>query len=97
MSAGLANERLFGRCTNDITIAVKLEAAATDLTKHEDPIILRTLAAAYAEAHRFPEAVKTAEVALQFATAQVKTEVAENLAKELELYRRGSPYHETQP
>ena len=47
--------------------AVALAQQANQLAGAENPIVLRTLAAAYAETGRFPEAVATAQRALQLA------------------------------
>jgi hypothetical protein len=53
-----------------------------------------TLAAAYAEAGRFPEAVATAEKAEQLAITAGSRKLAEKSRQLLELYRAGKPYHE---
>ncbi len=57
---------------------------------------LDTLAAAYAEAGRFPEAVKTAERALTLATSQNNSDLAEILRARIKLYQRGFPYRDAQ-
>ena len=49
--------------------AVRLAERACELTHYGQPLFIGTLAAAYAEAGRFPEAVTTAEKAEQLATA----------------------------
>ena len=49
--------------------AVRLAERACELTHYGEPLFIGTLAAAYAEAGRFPEAVTTAEKAEQLATA----------------------------
>src|SRR5581483_11980518 len=49
--------------------AVRLASQACDLTKHNDAAKLRTLAAAYAEAGQFPEAITTAQQAHDLAAA----------------------------
>ncbi|MGA2243313.1 MAG: tetratricopeptide repeat protein, partial [Verrucomicrobiota bacterium] len=48
--------------------AVRLAERACELTQNREPLFLGTLAAAYAESGRFPEAVATAEKAGQLAT-----------------------------
>ena len=48
--------------------AVQLAERACELTHYGQPVFLGTLAAAYAEAGRFPEAVTTAEKAERLAT-----------------------------
>ena len=50
--------------------AVELAQRANQLTGDGNPVVLGTLAAAYAEAGRFPEAVETAQRALQLAETQ---------------------------
>jgi tetratricopeptide (TPR) repeat protein len=56
-------------------------------------IILRILAAAYAEAGRFVEAKKTAEQALQAAQIQGDSTLSNALRDEIALYDLGLPYH----
>ena len=53
--------------TRDGTKAVELAERADSLTRGESPVISATLAAAYAEAGRFADAVKTGQRALQLA------------------------------
>jgi hypothetical protein len=60
-------------------------------------LFIGTLAAAYAEAGRFPEAVTTAEKAEQGATAAGLAAVAAKNRQLLELYRADKPYHEPAP
>ena len=57
--------------------AVDLAVRANQLTGDGNPLFLRTLAAAYAEAGRFPEAVKTAQRALQLAETHSNTALAD--------------------
>jgi tetratricopeptide (TPR) repeat protein len=73
--------------------AVELAQQANALTGGENPLILHTLAAAFAEAGRFSEALETAQRALQLAGAQSNTGLAGQLQSELKLYQAGSPYH----
>jgi tetratricopeptide (TPR) repeat protein len=73
--------------------AVELAQQANQLAGGENPIILRTLAAAYAEAGRFPEAVATAQRALQLAGAQSNPALANVIRSQLELYQAGTPFH----
>jgi hypothetical protein len=53
--------------------------------------LLGTLAAAYAEAGRFGDAVKTAEKARDLAAAAGLKDVAAKNSELLELYRTGKP------
>ena len=73
--------------------AVELARQANGLTGGENPIILHTLAAAYAEAGRFSEAVETAQHAMRLAEAQSNAVLAGQLQSELILYQAGSPLH----
>jgi Tfp pilus assembly protein PilF len=77
--------------------AVRLAERACELTHHGEPLFIGTLAAAYAEAGRFPEAVTTEEKAEQLATAAGLTAVAAKDRELLELYRASKPYHEPAP
>jgi Tfp pilus assembly protein PilF len=74
--------------------AVRLAERACDLNHYREPLSLGTLAAAYAEAGRFPEAVATAEKAEQLATRAGLKAVAEKNRQLVELYRAGKPYRE---
>jgi tetratricopeptide (TPR) repeat protein len=71
--------------------AVALAEKASQLAKDKDPLILRTLAAAYAEAGRFPEAVATAKRALAAAVTQSNTALTNALQTEIGLYQTNSP------
>jgi len=78
---------------NPIT-AVEFAQKACELSNYEHPGVLDTLAAAYAAAGNFPEAVKTAEKAIELAEAANEKKLAEEIQKRLELYKAGQPYHE---
>jgi tetratricopeptide (TPR) repeat protein len=73
--------------------AVELARQANALTGGDKPVILATLAAAFAEAGRFSEAVETAQHALRLAEAQSNASLAGQLQLEMKLYQAGSPYH----
>ncbi len=73
--------------------AVELAQQANDLAGGKNPIILHTLAAAYAEAGRFSEAVETAQRALHLAEAQSNASLAGALQVEMKLYQAGKPFH----
>jgi hypothetical protein len=64
------------------------------VTHNRAPIYLGTLAAAYAEAGRFNDAVATAQKACGLAQAGGMTNVVEQNSRLLELYRANKPYHE---
>ncbi len=59
---------------------------------YQQPVFLDTLAAAYAAAGNFPEAVKTAEEAIKLAEAADKKSFADEIRPRLELYKSGQPY-----
>jgi tetratricopeptide (TPR) repeat protein len=77
--------------------AVRLAERACELTHYGEPFFIGTLAAAYAECGRFPEAVTTAEKAEQLAASAGLPAVAAKNRRLLELYRAGKPYHEPAP
>jgi tetratricopeptide (TPR) repeat protein len=72
--------------------AVKLASQASQEAGGDSPVILRTLAAAYAQAGQFPEAVETARQALQLAENGSNFSLAADLLGELKLYEAGKPY-----
>ncbi len=74
--------------------AVELGERACRLTNQEQPFYLGTLAAAYAEAGRFNDAVATAEKARDLARKAGMEPVAQRNAELLELYQAGKAYHE---
>jgi tetratricopeptide (TPR) repeat protein len=85
--------------------ALELARQANQGTGGENPAILRTVAAACAEAGQFPEAVEAAQHALRLAQArsstaqpgaQTNTALAGALQSELKLYQAGSPFHSPQ-
>jgi tetratricopeptide (TPR) repeat protein len=71
--------------------AVRLAERACKLSQYREPVSLVTLAAAYAEAGRFGDAVKTAEKARDLAAAAGLKDVAAKNSERLELYRAGKP------
>src|ERR1039458_6957020 len=74
--------------------AVRLAEHACVVTGQREPWVEGTLAASYAEAGRFAEAVTTAEKAVLLAEQTHQTELAARNRKLIELYRAGKPYHE---
>jgi tetratricopeptide (TPR) repeat protein len=74
--------------------AVKLAEQACQLTRFQQPIFIGTLAAAYAEARQFQDAINTAEKAIAVASSAGQKDVAERNQQLLELYRVGKPFHE---
>ena len=74
--------------------AVRRAEQACRLTDYKLPLFVGTLAAAYAEAGRFDDAVKTAGEAIVLATAEKKPAVAAKNREFLELYRAKKAYHQ---
>jgi Flp pilus assembly protein TadD len=74
--------------------AVRLAERACALTDHQIPVLVGTLAAAYAEAGRFKEAIETAQQARALAQAAGQPEVDERNRQLLGLYQSGQAYHE---
>ena len=73
------------------------ERADSESSRSENhPIVLRILAAAYAEAGRFAEARQTAQQALQAAEIQGNSTLSNTLRDEITLYELGLPYHKEQ-
>ena len=74
--------------------SVKFAQKACDLTKYEQPEKLDTLAAAYAAAGNFTQAVRTAQKALELTQSSRQEKLAEQIQNRLQLYRGGKPYSE---
>jgi tetratricopeptide (TPR) repeat protein len=81
----------------DSAAAVRLAERACQLTQFREPRFVGTLAAAYAEAGRFADAVTTAEKAIDLATAAGQTDAADKNRQLIELYRAAKAYHEPEP
>ena len=73
--------------------AVRLAERAAELTGRRDPVVLDTLAAAYAGAGDWPRAATTAEAALALAAGRPRN-VTDEIGQRLALYRRKQPYRE---
>jgi Flp pilus assembly protein TadD len=69
--------------------AVQLAERACSLTAYQEPMLVGTLAAAYAKAGRFPDAVQTAQKAAGMAAAKGQREVQQKNLELLRLYRSG--------
>lgn len=75
--------------------AANLATKATKLPGGNSPIVLRTLAAAYAETGDFADAITIVRRALDLATAQRENSLATTLRHEMELYQARTPYRES--
>jgi len=78
----------------DGTEAVRLAERACQITSYEAPLLVGTLAAAYAEAGRFEEAVKSAQKAHDLALALDQKELAAKNQQLQLLYRAQKPHRE---
>ena len=74
--------------------AVRLAESAVKLGGRQHAFLLGTLAAAYAEAGRFPDAIKTAEEAIELATKNGQEELATKNRELLAAYREGRPWRD---
>jgi len=77
------------------TQAVQLAERALKLSGGKNPIIFRTLAAAYAESGRFSEAIETAQHGFELATEQGNADLANEFQSYILLYRAESPLRDT--
>jgi tetratricopeptide (TPR) repeat protein len=71
--------------------AVALAERAAEHTRRNEPVLLGTLAAAYAEAGQFDRAVAVAEEAISKAHAANQPDIAQRNQELLDLYRAGQP------
>jgi protein O-mannosyl-transferase len=74
--------------------ALELARQANQLSRGTNTIVLRTLAAAYAESGQFGKGIETARTALQLARMSGDSSLAMELEQQIALYRLGSPYRE---
>jgi protein O-mannosyl-transferase len=78
------------------TVAIHLAERACTLTHYQAPAFLTTLSAAYAEAGRFPEAIKTAQQARDLASAAGQKDLVYRNERLLQLYQSQRPYRQPQ-
>ena len=76
--------------------AVQAALQANQLSGGTNMMILRTLAAAYAEAGQFPQAVEVVGQALQLATAQNNWSWIVELGQERRIYQSGQPIRDAE-
>lgn len=76
------------------TEAVRMAERAVELTGRNDPEMLRTLAAAYAEEGKFSEAVTTAQAARNLAERRNRAELARECLRMAEQFRLSKPWRE---
>ncbi len=89
---------LLATCPNpafrDGARAVAYARKACELTAYRRTLYIGTLAAAYAEAGAFDQAVSTAELAVRNASMWGESGLAQKNSDLLEMYRRGVSFHE---
>jgi protein O-mannosyl-transferase len=76
------------------TRAIQFAQQANQLSGGTNALVLRTLAAAYAEAGQFGKAIETAHAAMQLGQSQRDDSLAIELQQEIALYELGLPYRE---
>ncbi len=76
--------------------SIRLAERAAELTGYGDPVFLDTLAAAYAEAGRYDDALKTARKAAALAESSMDEKLHGDITHRMELYRSGKPYRDQQ-
>jgi tetratricopeptide (TPR) repeat protein len=72
--------------------AVKMAERACELTGRQDPVKLKTLAAAYAETGRFDAAIKTLQAAGQLAARTNRQPLVQECASLLESFQKSEPW-----
>jgi tetratricopeptide (TPR) repeat protein len=75
--------------------AIQLARQANQLSGGTNALVLRTLAAAYAEAGQFGKAIESARTAMQLRRSQGDDSLAPELQQQIALYELGLPYRET--
>jgi tetratricopeptide (TPR) repeat protein len=78
----------------DVNEAIGLARRACELTNYHNPAMLGTLAASYAAAARFPEAVDTARKAIAIADSANQPQIKNIIQHHLTFYTQGKPYIE---
>ena len=75
--------------------AVQLAKQADRMVGGTNTLVLRTLAAAYAENGEFANAIRTAQSAMQLARMQGEDSLTTDLVEQIALYRLGMPLRDT--
>jgi protein O-mannosyl-transferase len=73
--------------------ALQLAQRANELAGGKNPVVLRTLAAAFAETGRFSDARRSAQMAMELLQAAGQQDLAGQLNVELKRYEAGLPLH----
>ena len=74
--------------------AIQFAQQADQLSGGKNTLVLRTLAAAYAEAGQFGKAIESAQAAMQLARSHGDDSLASELQQDIALYELGLPYRE---
>jgi Flp pilus assembly protein TadD len=74
--------------------ALQLARRANDATGRKNPVILGTLAAAFAEAGQFDEARSSAREAVALAQSAGRQDLVQRLNSQLQFYEARSAYHQ---
>jgi tetratricopeptide (TPR) repeat protein len=77
--------------------ALSMAENANQLATSEDPEVLDTLAAAYAENGQFTRAISTAKRALELAVARGNSPTADAIRSRLLMYKANKPYRSKRP
>jgi tetratricopeptide (TPR) repeat protein len=78
----------------DTAAALALAQRANQLSGGRNPTVLKALAAAYADNGQFPDAVATAQRALQIAASQGNQRIAYSLQSQLKCYQINQPFRD---
>ena len=81
----------------DAAEAIRLAERADNLAGHQDVTALDALAAAYAAAGRFEDAVRVARAGSILATAAGQVNIAAQFSQRIELYQKGQPLRIPEP
>jgi protein O-mannosyl-transferase len=81
--------------SRDGSLALVLAQRAQRSSGNNNPMMFRTLAAAYAEIGQFTEAIAAATQGLRVATAAGSADLTEALNRELGLYQAGRPFRDS--
>ena len=78
--------------SRNVNEAIMLAEGLCKLTGYKNPIALDTLAISYAAAGKFPQAIETAQKAIDIAASANNTKLAKDIAARLKLFEQSMPY-----
>jgi Flp pilus assembly protein TadD len=81
----------------DMNEAIRFASRACELTNYQDPAVMGTLAAAYASAGKFTEAIDTVQKAMTAADTANQPQIKDALQYHLTFYTQGKAYLEAPP